>query len=221
MENSHAQTTQWLVNETCLCECVNNDYGGSWCLVCFYTKNFLLLQKEMRDSCVTSETRHRWGKSASCDMIAQLGRTMKDDASVDFWRLKWNRHSGTAQWREPTAVLDFGRSVFLTDDNKYYILIFVAFPTTAQVASLFFFRFVWIQSCRFLTDEMQRTNKANLPQKDWPSSADTVMRSSHVEIIFCSEGDVLIKHLFITRSVPMSKVPSCSVMPEKTGFNFR
>lgn len=84
----------------------------------------------------------------------------------------------------------------------------------------FFFLFVWIQNCHFLSDEMQRTNKdgkcSKSASKDWPSSADIVVRSSHVGIIFCTKGDVLIKNLFITRSVPTSKVPSCSIMPEKT-----
>lgn len=67
---------------------------------------------------------------------------------------------------------------------------------------------------------MQRTNKdgkcSKSASKDWPSSADIVVRSSHVGIIFSTKGDVLIKNLFITRSVPTSKVPSCSIMPEKT-----
>lgn len=183
----------------------------TWCLVCRYTKSFPLLQGEKMHICVTNATKHWWGNPVNCHMLDPLTRT-------------WKIHQTTVEDNESVVTPD-QPTVWA---HRWFVFQTVRVPGWKQWKMRhffpgepsFFFWFVWIQNCHFLSDETQRTNKdekcSKSASKHWPSSADTVVRSSHVGIIFCTEGDVLIKHLFITRSVPMSKVPSCSIMPEKT-----
>lgn len=141
--------------------------------------------------------------------------TVEDNESVDFSKLKWRHHSGPANGGRPLLFCILGRLC-----PRLKIIKMQRFSRYCAGDPSFFLSFVWIQNCHFLSDEMRRTNKeekcSKSAAKDWPSSADRVVSSSHVGIIFCTKGDVLIKHLFITRSVPRSGVPSCSIMPEKT-----